>query len=282
MMQTHKQGTIVRIFLVFIILILVITMIYRSQSSLGSLLHSSKDITEYSKIAIVILGGGLKANGEVYPHTELRIAKAAQLYRELKGNNAESTPTVTLVPLSGGTPHKPPPKDSAGFPIAEATAAVKVLLEQHHIPPSDIREEPYSVDTLGNAYFLRTLHIDPGQYNLVYIITNDWHMPRTQAMFQHVFDLPAVKAGSSSNFLCQVHNTPKLVFEAVQPGLSPDLLEVRRAREVTSLQEFQKNKHAYADMVELHTYMFTQHSAYAASRLTHPRAPLDKTVLATY
>jgi uncharacterized SAM-binding protein YcdF (DUF218 family) len=263
-----------------------------SQSRLESMITAYKTSPLKKKLAIIILGGGLKADGTVYPHTELRLAKAAELYVRFKNTlpeDATNVSVVTLIPLSGGTPHKPPPLDSRGFPIAEATAAVQVLLSQYSIPPADISEEPYSVDTLGNAYFLRTLHMDPGKYSELYVVTNEWHMARTKAMFQHVFDLPletiTTTTTTSSNrcsAMCPVRAPPKLHFIEVGSGLDPALLKVRRAREQVSLAAFEAGKHAYSDLEQLHTYMFTQHAAYATSRLTHARAPLDKDVLATY
>jgi len=254
-----------------------------------------KDNIPKVRVAIVILGGGLTAEGQVYPHTELRIAKAVELYKQYKssgtgtgagtGAGAEAGAVVTLIPLSGGTPHKPPPLDPAGFPIAEATAAARVLLNKYNIPASDISEEPYSVDTLGNAYFLRTLHVEPGKYTELHIVTNDWHMARVRAMFQHVFALPRDSLTSSSSIngaTCQPPASPKLFFAEVLSGLEPALLEVRKTREAASLASFQDQKHAYTTLQELHYYMFQEHAAYAASRLTRPRVPLDKDVLATY
>jgi len=264
-------------------LILFVTMLYRSQSRLENML-SNNSPENLSKVAIIILGGGLTAGGGVYLHTELRIAKAVELYQQYKSLHAETV--VNLIPLSGGTPHKPPPLDEHGFPIAEATAAVKVLLSKFHIPPADIREEPYSLDTLGNAYFLRTLHVDPGRYTELHIVTNDWHMPRTQAMFEHVFslapDLHSSSRSSRSSDACPPHASPKLFFVEAAAGLDATLLDTRTKREQASLRTFEAGKHAYTDLLELHTYMFSQHAAYAASRMTHPRVPLDKDVLATY
>lgn len=54
--------------------------------------------------AIVILGGGLLRDGSVPSHTLLRIERAVQIYHDLKGE-------AVIIPLSGGTPHKPNPLD---------------------------------------------------------------------------------------------------------------------------------------------------------------------------
>ena len=74
-----------------------------------------------SKVAIAILGGGLTSEGRVNPQVELRVQRALALYHELKSKNTD----VALIPISAGTTHKPPPLDSAGFPITEAQVSVE-------------------------------------------------------------------------------------------------------------------------------------------------------------
>lgn len=93
--------------------------------------------------AIIILGGGLMRDGSLPSHTTLRVERAVQLFHELQGN-------AVIIPLSGGTPHKPNPLDIEGFPIWESTAAAKRLLELG-IPADKILEENFSLDTIGNV-----------------------------------------------------------------------------------------------------------------------------------
>lgn len=104
------------------------------------------------KTVVVILGGGVAPDGGVPEHTQRRLDIAYKLYRDL-GSSA------LFVPLSGGTPHKPNPVDGRGFPVWEATAAAKMLI-QMGVPPQQIIEEAFSLDTIGNVslYF---------QYNLL-------------------------------------------------------------------------------------------------------------------
>ena len=98
---------------------------------------------EQEKVAIIILGGGLKDNGSVPLHTQARIDKAIELYKMLNEN-------AVIITLSGGTTHKPNPLDSSGFPIWEATAAARRLIDMG-IPPHNILEEAFSLDTIGNV-----------------------------------------------------------------------------------------------------------------------------------
>ena len=48
-----------------------------------------------------------------------------------------------------------------------------------------------SLDTIGNAFFLRTIHTDVLGVRRLLLITNKWHMARAMAIFEAVFALPA-------------------------------------------------------------------------------------------
>ena len=96
---------------------------------------------------LVIPGGGQTPSGDIPAHTQLRLDRAVEIYRLTGTNN------FIFCTLSGGTPHKPNPVDKAGFPIFEAAAASKRLIEMG-ILPDIIWEENFSLDTIGNAYFM--------------------------------------------------------------------------------------------------------------------------------
>ena len=95
------------------------------------------------KTGIIVLGGGLKDDGTVPHHTQLRLDKAVELFKTQK----ESSYIITL---SGGTPHKPNPRDAKGFAIWEATAAARKLIDMG-ISHTSILEENFSLDTIGNV-----------------------------------------------------------------------------------------------------------------------------------
>jgi hypothetical protein len=54
--------------------------------------------------AILILGGGLMSDGTLPNHTQLRLNRAVEVFKALEGK-------AMIIPLSGGTPHKPNPLD---------------------------------------------------------------------------------------------------------------------------------------------------------------------------
>ena len=296
--QEEKKAGKGRSLLIFISCLLLGTMVYRATQGTLSLTHASATEGTASadgtpKVGIVVLGGGVTSDGLVYPHTELRILKAVEIYRQLTtpsaGTGTDVVPVVTMMPLSGGTPHKPPPRDSDGFPIAEATAAARVMIEKYDIPPDSIREESWSIDTLGNSYFLRQLLVVPGRYDKLIIITNNWHMHRTKAMFEYVFSLPdsisttttTTTGGDGMNS----HPRPQveLNFVSVEAGLPADTLAAREKREAASLASFNNQvKAQFNDVESFSKFIFTKHGSYSSSRLLQKRAPLDSAVMATY
>ena len=58
---------------------------------------------------------------------------------------------------------------------------------------SNIYEENVSLDTIGNAYFFRVIHLNfllsSHTSFKVLIITSDFHLARTKAVFDHVLSL---------------------------------------------------------------------------------------------
>lgn len=126
--------------------------------------------------AIVVLGGGLTSTGQLPPHSQLRVKKAEQLYRQLQSAGSSGT-APAIITLSGGTTHKPNPYDARGFPIWEASAAARDLA-QIGIDPLHIYEENFSLDTVGNV---STPHksINSKKLGLIFIVSLTIYVRRT-------------------------------------------------------------------------------------------------------
>ena len=127
--------------------------------------------------AIVVPGGGQAEAyaGPTPPHMVARLDLAAKLY------HAAQAPKPRIICLSGGTPHKPNPRDARGFDSKESTASARYLISEHDVPPADVLEEAFSLDTIGNAYFLRVWHTDVAGYRSLLVVNNAFHLPRTRA-----------------------------------------------------------------------------------------------------
>jgi hypothetical protein len=191
--------------------------------------------------AVIVPGGGVRQGGELPAWVKNRLDIAI-----------ERSGDAPIVCLSAGTVHRPNPLDETGRAIFEASAGAHYLLEKG-FPPERIYIEVASWDTIGNAYFARTMHTDPSGLRRLLVITSEHHMPRTDAIFRWVFGL-APDLGYA------------LSFEAVpDAGLEGAVLEARNDRERASLALVRTLTTRFRTLAQLHHWLFTEHEAYRAS-----------------
>jgi uncharacterized SAM-binding protein YcdF (DUF218 family) len=195
--------------------------------------------------AVIVPGGGVRQGGDLPPWVKKRFDVAIQ--RSLE---------APIVCLSAGTVHRPNPLDQTGRAIFEASAGAHYLLRRG-IPAERIHIEVASWDTVGNAYFARTMHTDPSGWRRLLVITSEHHMARTEAIFRWVFGL-APDLGYA------------LSFDAVpDTGIENAVLQARNDREKASLALVRALTTRFRTLAQLHHWLFTEHDAYKAS-LTRP------------
>ena len=192
--------------------------------------------------AIVVLGGGVRASGEPPTHARRRLDLA--LARE------SGEP---IVALSAGSAHLPATLDREGRLIYESTAGARYLIG-HGIAPERIFCETTSYDTIGNAYFARVQILDPMGWRRLLVITSEFHMPRSEAIFRWIFGL---------NCLISYD----LAFAASpDDGLSAAALSVRRTHEVAALQNVLELRARLTSLRAVAAWLFTEHGQYQAIR----------------
>ncbi len=197
--------------------------------------------------AILVPGGGVRDSGVLPPWVAARFDRALQV----------SPFAGYFMPLSQGTPHRPPPLNADGYPITEARAGADYLMRRG-VDPARILIEESSFDTIGNAYFTRVIHVIPRALERLLVVTSAFHMPRTEAVFRWVYALDGPGPRCS------------LDFESVaDDGIEPDALAARLAKEAESLAAFQTLPSRIRSLAELHAWMFAEHRSYAAG----PRRP---------
>ena len=192
--------------------------------------------------AILVLGGGLREGGVLPPHARARFDLA------LATESGEP-----IAPLSAGTSHRPALLDSHGRLVYESTAGARYLVERG-IPPQRIFCETTAYDTIGNAYFSRLQLTEPLAWRRLLVVTSQFHMPRTEAIFRWIYSL----------------DTPapyRLDFAASpDDGLGPAALSARLAREQASLHSVEQLREKLTSLRELANWLFTEHRAYQAIR----------------
>ena len=206
--------------------------------------------------AILILGGGVRDGGELPPWAAARFDLA------LERQSGEP-----LVCLSAGTTHRPPPLED-GFPIAESIAGARYLLSRG-IPAAQIRIENVSYDTMGNAYFAKLLFVDPPGWSRLLVITSEFHMPRTRAIFEWLFGLDGGQY--------------QLSFEASpNRGLTTDGEQFRSDKEQQALTGFRNVQQRISNLRHLQEWLFTEHQAYSAAGRWKQERSRDPRVLESY
>lgn len=196
---------------------------------------------------IVVPGGGLRPDGTLPPWVAARFDRALAL--------RDRQPVLSM---SAGTTHKPNPVDARGFPISEAGAGARYLIERG-VPPSRILMEAASYDTIGNAWFARRLHIEPQGWTRLLVITSEFHIDRAEAIFRWVLSV-APDTGC------------RLSFEAVpEAGMPAADLAFRRRREAERLHRVRELAASITTVAGLHQFLFTQHDAYSAEGLLKDR-----------
>jgi hypothetical protein len=195
--------------------------------------------------AILIPGGGLRGSGDVPPWVKRRLDRAVEIRQD-----------EYIITLSAGTTHKPQPRDKDGFTLFESEAAARYLMVKG-VPQQYVLCETSSYDTIGNAYFSRVIHAEPRGFKKLLVINSDFHMPRTKAIFQWVYGLPANNSGPGF----------ELYFEAVpddNEGLDETTLLARSEKEKKGMEQVIKLKEKIRTLPALHQWLFAEHGAYAA------------------
>jgi hypothetical protein len=193
--------------------------------------------------AILVPGGGLTSDGQPTEWVKTRLDRAAQRFSG-----------QWIITLSAGTTHRPPPLDADGFPIFESVAGAKYLADSG-IPKDRLLYEVSSYDTIGNAYFARTIHTDPLEVRDLLVVTSEFHLPRTEAIFDWVFGL------HPSGYTLRYEGVPN-------DGVDEQSLASRVAKEREGRQGVKDLRHNVSSMGQLHSWLFSEHQAYSVERPT--------------
>jgi len=220
----------------------------------ASLLNADPDDEQID--AVVVPGGGLNREGLPTPWVQARLIRAKELYDTIitDPSRPAGRRRPFIITLSAGNPRARGGKSE----VSEAMANAQYLV-QRGVHARDVIEETMSKDTVGNAYFLRTLHADViGLRNLI-VVTSRYHMPRTRAIFEKVFALGPFPPGLEGGY--------RLWFEeSLDAGIPQELLSKRDDREAASLEQFIRISSSWTSLNELHSFIYRGSGAFVAGR----------------
>mmetsp|Transcript_32696 Transcript_32696/g.103501 ORF Transcript_32696/g.103501 Transcript_32696/m.103501 type:complete len:250 (+) Transcript_32696:285-1034(+) len=190
---------------------------------------------------------------------------------------------LRIVTTSAGTAHTPSVIDSEGFPVTEASASAQYLIRAG-VDAKHIVQEAQAWDTIGNAWFTRVMHSDIRGWRRLLVVTSDFHLNRTKAIFEWVFALPPAQSsgaieGSAPGRWCGEAQCWQYRLRFV--GISDEGIEIaeeRGKREAKSLEGVKQNAQTLKTMESLHEWLYTKHGAYAAAVRVERLPPSERKI----
>jgi len=219
--------------------------------------------------AIFVLGGGVPSSLAKPPEfVKLRCDAAvavAKLAADASSTDTEENAMPNIVGLSAGTAHLPQLMGGDGLPIWEATSSAAYILENYGsvIPKNKLFIETTSYDTISNAYFARTSHADVAGWRNILVVTSEFHMDRSKAIFDWVFQAPVVVDGQP---ITPPYSLSYMATENV--GLSQEAIESRVQHEQKGAKNIrEKISMEYTSLRDIWRFLTQKHDFYSASKL---------------
>jgi hypothetical protein len=182
---------------------------------------------------IVVPGGGVREGGQLPPWVSNRFDAALQAAGE-----------AHILALSAGTPHR---RDAE---LLESLAGARYLIDQG-FDLARILVETTSYDTIGNAYFARAIHIVPGEFRSLLVITSQFHVARTEMVFRWMLALEPA-------WQCRLD-----IMAVPDAGMSHEAQEARRMKENKGIETLADLTARIQTLRSFHRWLFTEHRAYA-------------------
>jgi len=198
--------------------------------------------------AILVLGGGRPIHRSLPPPwVTSRCDIAAQAH-----NMLDKTPILTL---SAGTAHADQLLNEKGLPVWESEASALYMISKHQIAVGNIFMETSSYDTIGNAYFARTSFCEVFGWKRLLVITSEFHMPRTRAIFDWMFNIPNREGGENPGYRL-------LYLQSPNSGLSEEIVAARIEREEIGRKRVATQQRKYNTLPKALKFLTTEHGMY--------------------
>ncbi|KAL3782582.1 hypothetical protein HJC23_005285 [Cyclotella cryptica] len=142
----------------------------------------------------------------------------------------------------------------------ESTACAAYLMNHKAYPVDEhlLYVETTSYDTISNAFFARSTMTDIVGWRKLLIVTNEFHIHRSKAIFDWIFNVPSIDASTYELYYLACNNV----------GLGIDALDSRRSHEARGESNVRSKLAAeYTTLQGVFEFLTTKHDFYTASKL---------------
>jgi hypothetical protein len=187
-----------------------------------------------------------------------RLRRAADIYEQVNKAKRERSDlrdtsdtrelTTNIVTMCEGIRYSVrDPRDNRTQKLESQIAAD--YLRNRGVSASDIITDDLSLDTMGNAYFLRTTHTDLSKARSLLVVTNDFHVDRTRAIFNKIYSLGPFPDGNQ-NFRLNIEPVRNINVE-------PNALKKREYWEREQIEEFERVSKHWKDLHDVQAHLFS-------------------------
>lgn len=166
--------------------------------------YDSSFATKHNADAIVVLGGGISSKGSIPDFVKARIQAAVRI-------SDGKMPIIFSGKWSFLIDYMPP--------LTESQAMKSYALEHAPSPSASlIHCEEDSMDTIGNACYIKLNFLIPNNWHSIILITSDFHMRRSEYIFHKVLgtdyrliSFPVASGFSTPELTIKKHTENKLL-----------------------------------------------------------------------
>lgn len=241
---------------------------------------------------VLLLGGGVPLSPTAPPiYVQRRCDVVARIIHQVRSSRSSSSDEeeVDVICLSAGTAHLPQYiLPNSGLPLWESTASAAYLINHTRYPVNSdhVYVETTSYDTISNAFFARTTMMDihsqqqhddgstltneiktknkkKKSWRNVLVVTNEFHIGRTKAIFDWIFNAPSSFPSSAS---ASRYNMYYLSCNNV--GLDNEAISARKAHEIRGEMNVRHTlAPTHPTIQDIWTFLVTKHDFYCATKL---------------